>query len=98
MNATRANGGEFTTAPVTAGQTVHRPEFIRLPKPGSQCIHTGLTRSKLNELILPSESNGFAPPVRSVCLRKRGAAKGVRLIAFDSLIAHLHRHIDGGAL
>ena len=62
-----------------------RPEFIRLPKAGRQCPHSGLSRSKLNELIL-----GPKPPVRSVCLRKRGQVRGTRLISYDSLMAYLN--------
>jgi hypothetical protein len=57
-----------------------KPEWLRLPKPGTQCPWTGLSRSKLNELILPNEHNGFKPRVRSICLRNRGQIKGVRLI------------------
>jgi hypothetical protein len=64
-----------------------KPEFIRLPKPGKLCPHTGLSRSKLNELILPCEANHFKPPVKSISLRKRGQVRGVRLIVFDSLIS-----------
>ena len=99
MNTTQNKnaGGEFTTAPVTAGSTVHRPEFVRLPPSGRRCPITGLTRSGINELVLPCESNGFKAPVKSVSLRKRGAAKGVRLVCYDSLIAYLNAHIDGGA-
>jgi len=66
-----------------------RPEFIRLPKTGTLCPWTGLSRSKLNELILPSTLNGHRPPVRSVSLRSRGQIRAVRLVCFDSLLAYL---------
>lgn len=83
MNAT-------TTAPVQPSSPHDiTPEFIRLPKPGTLCPWTGLSRSKLNELILPSPLNSFKPPVRSVSLRNRGQLKAVRLIVFDSLIGYL---------
>ena len=65
------------------------PEFIRLPKPGTLCHWTGLSRSKLNELVLPSRLNEFKPPVRSLSLRNRGQIKAVRLIVLDSLLAYL---------
>lgn len=65
------------------------PEYIRLPKCGTLCPWTGLSRSKLNELILPSRTNGHCPPVRSLSLRKRNQVKAVRLISFDSLLSHL---------
>lgn len=66
-----------------------RPVYIRLPKSGERCPHSGLTRSKLNELILPSERNAFRPPVESKCLRKRGSERGIRLISLQSLMDHL---------
>ena len=68
-----------------------RPEFIRLPKSGSQCPWSGLSRSKLNELILPTPLNQFSPPVSSVSLRHRGQLRAVRLVAFDSLMAYLRQ-------
>ena len=66
-----------------------KPEWIRLPKTGTLCPWTGLSRSKLNELILPNEHNDFKPVVRSICLRNRGQTKAVRLIVFDSLMEYL---------
>ena len=79
-----------TTAPVQAdNQQSIIPEFIRLPKPGTLCRWTGLSRSKLNELILPSPLNSFKPPVRSLSLRNRGQIKAVRLIVLDSLLGYL---------
>jgi hypothetical protein len=65
------------------------------PKAGL-CPYTGLSRSKLNQLILPCEQNDFKPPVKSVCLRQRGAIKGTRLIVLDSLLDYLYSQIDGG--
>lgn len=96
MNAT-------TTAPVQADNPLSTitPEFIRLPKPGTLCRWTGLSRSKLNELILPSPLNSFKPPVRSLSLRNRGQIKAVRLIVLDSLLGYLRglleqQSINGG--
>jgi len=65
------------------------PEFIRLPQVGTSDPHTGLKRSKMNELVLPSPTNNFKPPVRSICLRNKGQQKGVRLIVFASLMEYL---------
>jgi hypothetical protein len=61
------------------------PEFIRLPLRGRE-HHTGLCRSFINQLILPSAANGNCPPVRSICLRKEGRARGVRLVHLHSLL------------
>lgn len=76
------------TSPNTG--TRPQPEFIRLPHPGSRCPHTGLSRSSLNDLILPCKANGFKPPVRSVVQKKKYAVRGIRLIHFESLIDHLN--------
>ena len=83
----------FTTQPVNengSSRTEVRPEFIRLPKPGRQCPYTGLPRSGLNALILPSQANGFRPAVKSISLRRRGSQRGIRLISYDSLMNYLH--------
>jgi hypothetical protein len=72
-----------------------RPEFIRLPLRGA-CPWTGLTRAKLNQLILPCRENNFRAPVRSVSLAPPGKTKGVRLIHLESLLAYLHEHSVGG--
>ena len=69
-----------------------RPEFIRLPKLGL-CPITGLSRSKISDLISPNEGNGFKPPVKSVSLRKPGQTKGTRLIVLQSLLAYLRGEV-----
>jgi hypothetical protein len=68
---------------------VSKPEFIRLPRPGSRCTLTGLSRSTLCELVVPCELNDFKPPVTSLVLKKRGAARGIRLVNYESLLDHL---------
>ena len=79
-----------TTAAAQASNPLNvTPEFIRLPKPGTLCGWTGLSRSKLNELILPSALNSFKPPVKSLSLRNRGQIKAVRLIVLESLLGYL---------
>ena len=75
-------------------QAPAEPEFIRLPPPGVRCPFTGLSRSALNELILPTAANNFAPPVRSYCLRKRGAKTGIRLLNYSSLKAHILQNAE----
>lgn len=66
-----------------------RPEWVRLPKPGRRCIYTGLSRSTLNELAIPCEANNFLPPVKSAVIKKRGAMRGIRLVSYNSLMAHI---------
>ena len=61
------------------------PLTIRLPRTGTPCPHTGLSRTALNKLILPCPENDFLPPVRSVVLKAPGGVKGIRLIYYSSL-------------
>jgi hypothetical protein len=80
----------YTIAPVKASEPVNvKPEFIRLPRPGARCPWTGLSRSKMNQIVLPCKENGYKPPVRSVSIRQRGQKHAVRLVFFDSLIEYL---------
>ncbi len=75
-------------------QAPAEPEFLRLPPPGVRCPFTGLSRSALNELILPTKQNDFTPPVRSFCLRKRGAKTGIRLVECASLKAYIRSNAE----
>ena len=85
----------YTTDPMSvAAPTPAKPEFMRLPKAGERDPVFGLSRTVLNELILPCPRNGGRPPVRSVVLRKRRAKTGIRLIDLESLRAHLDKHVE----
>jgi hypothetical protein len=66
-----------------------KPEFLRLPKSPHHCPYTGMSRSALNALILPTKENKFKPSVRSFILRQRGAKTGIRLIDYASLVSHI---------
>jgi hypothetical protein len=84
----------MTTVPMSAAarqNSFYYPEFTRLPRTGERCPISGLSRSALNALIL-----GPNPPVKSICLRRRGAARGVRLIVTASLLEYLRSQIQGG--
>ena len=78
------------------GLTPITPYYLRLPQAGFHCPWTGLSRSKLNQLILPCAENSHAPPVKSLCLKKRGALRGTRLIVFESLMDHLEQQAEIG--
>ena len=86
----------LTTKPILIPEQEHtgRPEFIRLPKPGTSDPWTGLSRSVLNQLVLPCKENDFRPPVRSSTLRRRGTTKGVRLVDFQSLVNYINAHVE----
>jgi hypothetical protein len=69
-----------------------RPVYIRLPAIGARCPYTGLSRSALGELCIPSPRNHNQPPVKSITLPKKHkhAKRQARLIVFDSLMRFLH--------
>jgi hypothetical protein len=90
-----------TTAPVeipprTTSINPAQIEFLRLPPVGQRCPVTGMSRAALNSLILPTDSNDYKPPVRSFCLRQRGAKTGIRLIDYQDLRRHILAHAEGG--
>ena len=66
-----------------------RPEWIRVPKVGTICPHSGLSRSFVHSLI----KGGL---VESRSLRKRGAKTGVRLVSYDSLMAYIRNTGEPG--
>ncbi|ACB74531.1 hypothetical protein Oter_1246 [Opitutus terrae PB90-1] len=78
-----------TLPPASAAFESTKPEWLRLPAPGTRCRFTGLSRGTLNELTIPCPANDHKPPVRSVVIRKRGAVRGIRLVSYDSLMGYL---------
>jgi hypothetical protein len=89
---------EAVKAPPVSSLQAHTPEFLRLPPPGQRCAWTGLSRSAINELILPTPRNGHKPPVRSFVLRQRGAKKGIRLVDYQSLASYIRAHPETDAV
>ena len=79
---------------VVEQREITKPEYVRLPAPGTRCSLTGLSRSTLAEMAVPCDANGHKPPVKSLVIRKRGATRGIRLINYESLIDHL-RNLEG---
>lgn len=75
--------------------TLETPVWIRLPKVGSRDPMTGLCRSTLNFLVLPTRENNYRPPVRSRVLRQKGRVRGIRLIMVESLLAYIESQDDG---
>lgn len=73
-----------------------KAEWIRLPRPGTRCPHTGLSRSTLVELCEPHGRSGIAP-IKSVVIRKPGAIRGIRLINYASLMNYLASLINSPA-
>jgi site-specific DNA recombinase len=91
----RTAKSQQSPAPTSSGSKTDEastePFSIPLPKPGHRCPRTGMTRSRLNELILPTERNNYRPPVESVSLCPRDGGKGTRLIIWQSLKAYLEK-------
>jgi hypothetical protein len=56
-----------------------QPRFIRLPKPGTLCPFTGLSRTQIYLMCKSGK-------VKSHSLKRRGTCRGVRLIDFQSLV------------
>lgn len=80
-------GPVYTTEPdelPPVNPIVTTPFYIRLPKSGTACGWTGLSKSALNALIL-----GKNPPVKSVSLRQPHAIRGIRLILLSSLLEYI---------
>lgn len=71
------------------------PEFLRLPPPKERCRYTGLSRTTLCELTIPSLRNRFNPPVRSYVIKGIAATRGVRLIDRQSLFDYLRSLPNG---
>lgn len=70
------------------------PIYIRLPKQGELCPRTGLSRAKLNDLILESPRNNNHPPVKSFSLGEDKKNRGTRLIIWASLKKYLREMED----
>ena len=65
------------------------PALVRLPQSGQKEPWSGLARGQMDLLTRPQAANDFKPPVKSYILAMKGAARGVRLVALQSLLAHL---------
>ncbi len=67
------------------------PYQFRLPRGKDVDEWWGLNRSAWNSLILPTKANRFIPPVKSLSMKQRGAARGIRLIIFTSAKAYFDK-------
>jgi len=74
-----------------------RPIYIRLPARKARCAYTGLSRSGLADLCVPSKNNNFRPPVKSFRAPRKGNKRAIRLIVFESLLSHLRKFEEKAA-
>lgn len=84
------------TDPTTSAPRLERgrPVFdtatwLRLPRAGSRCPVSNLSRSTLAEMVRPCSRNGYRPPVEARLLKRKGATRGVLLISREALLAYL---------
>lgn len=78
----RSFTGAAAQNPVRADAPLTRPEFLRLPRAGTKCPITGLSRTGMFLLL----KSGV---VKSVVLRRPGASRGCRLVSYPSLVEFL---------
>ncbi len=64
--------------------TAHRVEFFRLPPPGKRDPFFGLSRGWYYKAAALGE-------IKMVAIRQRGALRGVRLVAYDSVCDYIRR-------
>jgi len=70
--------------PSNNGNVLHRVEFFRLPAPGKRDPFFGLSRGWYYKAAAAGE-------IRMVAVRQRGAVRGVRLVAYDSVCDYIRR-------
>jgi hypothetical protein len=64
--------------------------FIRLPSQTKRCHISGLSRSTLNALILPTRANNYRPKVVSHVVKTHHLnRRGLRLISVSSLFSYI---------
>jgi hypothetical protein len=74
----------MSLTPPNTGTASHQVEFFRLPAPGKRDPFFGLSRGWYYKAHAAGE-------IRMVAVRQRGALRGVRLVAYDSVCAYIHR-------
>ena len=78
---------------------IDRPEektWMRLPRAGTRCPVSGLSRTGLIELCRPHPKNDNNPPVEAKILRRKGTQRGVLLINRNSLLRHIDSQPNAG--
>jgi hypothetical protein len=71
----------------TTEATTARPEFFRLPKPGSGDLHFGFSRS----FYYCGEQRGYWKLVR---IRDNGKERGVTLVPYSAIAAFVRSQIE----
>jgi len=79
-----------TLIPSVAAPASQRVEFFRLPAPGKRDPHFGLSRGWYYKAAALGE-------IKLVAIRQRGALRGVRLIAYDSVMDYIRCSMGNAA-
>jgi hypothetical protein len=82
-----ANTGALITSTLLLGfeeSGLGEAEWVRLPKPGTRCRLSSLSRTTLNEAISRGD-------VRAITVRQPGTTRGIKLINKASLLNWLRR-------
>lgn len=66
-----------------------KPEYIPLPRTGTKCPYSGLSRSGIYNLIRPTKANGYKALVASRVVSLPGRSRGRRLVRLGSLMKYL---------
>ncbi len=69
------------------------PEYISIPRTGTKCPHSGLSRSCIYNLIRPTKANGRKVVVASRLVRLPGKGRGRRLVHYRSLMDYLNQGV-----
>ena len=77
----------FSLTPPATEAPSHRVEFFRLPAPGKRDPFFGLSRGWYYKAAALGE-------IKMVAIRQRGALRGVRLVAYDSVVDYIQRSMD----
>lgn len=66
-----------------------KPEYIPVPRTGTKCPHSGLSRSGIYNLIRPNKANGYKAVVASCVVRLPEKTRGRRMVRLASLMEYL---------
>ena len=66
-----------------------KPQYISIPRTGTKCPHSGLSRTAIYTLISPTKANGYSILVESTRGALRGKSRGSRRICYESLMRYM---------
>ena len=66
-----------------------KPQYISIPRTGTKCSISGLSRSGIYNLISPTKANGHKVVVASSEVILPGKKRGRRMICYESLMRYM---------